>query len=154
MTPRRGSLERPGRNPRLWRVVSRQAATLASLIVLTRLVAKGRSAATSSCGSSTGSSAPFLVGGVPTALLYFLPHAQDENEARRWVFDAYVVLAALGLVSSLGILLLRDPIARRTNNHALAGALLLYAPYPFFAFLIAGMPSALIASGRPSWLRP
>jgi O-antigen/teichoic acid export membrane protein len=125
-----------------------QAATLASLIVLTRLVAKGALGGYQQLWLVYGILAPFLVGGVPTALLYFLPHARDEHEARRWVVDAYVVLAALGLVSSLGILLLRDPIAAGTNNHALSGALLLYAPYPFFAFLTAGMPSALIASGK------
>jgi O-antigen/teichoic acid export membrane protein len=147
VTPRRGSLS--GQAAILaFGALFTQAATLASLIVLTRLVAKGALGGYQQLWLIYGILSPFLVGGVPTALLYFLPRAQDENEARRWVFDAYVVLAALGLVSSLGILLLRDPIAGGTNNHALAGALLLYAPYPFFAFLTAGMPSALIASGR------
>jgi O-antigen/teichoic acid export membrane protein len=125
-----------------------QAATLASLIVLTRLVAKPALGGYQQLWLIYGILAPFLVGGVPTALLYFLPHARDEHEARRWVVDAYVVLALLGLASSVGILLLRGPIAAGTNNHALTGALLVYAPYPFFAFLTAGMPSALIASGK------
>jgi len=125
-----------------------QAATLASLIVLTRLVAKPALGGYQQLWLIYGILAPFLVGGVPTALLYFLPHARDEHEARRWVVDAYAVLALLGLTSSVGILLLRGPIAGGTNNHALTGALLVYAPYPFFAFLTAGMPSALIASGK------
>jgi O-antigen/teichoic acid export membrane protein len=125
-----------------------QAATLASLVVLTRLVAKPALGGYQQLWLIYGILSPFLVGGVPTALLYFLPRARNEHEARRWVLDAYLVLAALGAVSSLGILLLRDPIAGGTNNHALSGALLLYAPYPFFAFLTAGMPSTLIASGK------
>jgi O-antigen/teichoic acid export membrane protein len=125
-----------------------QAATLASLVVLTRLVAKPALGGYQQLWLIYGIIAPFLVGGVPTALLYFLPRARSEHEARRWVLDAYVVLAMLGVASSIGILLFRDPIAGATNDHALAGALLVYAPYPFFAFLTAGMPSALIASGR------
>ena len=100
-------------------------------------------------GSSTGSSAPFLVGGSRLPSSHFLPRAQDENEARRWVVDALRgARGARARVVSSGssCYAIRSP--RRTNNHALAGALLLYAPYPFFAFLTAGMPSALIASGR------
>ena len=125
-----------------------QAASLISLIVLTRLVAKPALGGYQQLWLIYGILSPFLVGGVPTALLYFLPRARSEDEARRWVVDSYVILAALGLVSSLGILLLRDPIAAGTNNHALADALLIYAPDPFVAFLTAGMPSALIASRR------
>jgi O-antigen/teichoic acid export membrane protein len=53
-----------------------------------------------------------------------------------------------GLASSLGVLLLRDPIGAALHNQALSRALLFYVPYPFFAFLTAAMPSALIASGR------
>ncbi|HEY1514491.1 MAG TPA: hypothetical protein VGF66_12145, partial [Gaiellaceae bacterium] len=70
-----------------------QAATLASLIVLTRLVAKPALGGYQQLWLIYGILAPFLVGGVPTALLYFLPHARDEHEAKRWVVDAYVVLA-------------------------------------------------------------
>jgi O-antigen/teichoic acid export membrane protein len=147
VTPRRGSLSGQAAILAFGALLT-QAATLASLIVLTRLVAKGALGGYQQLWLIYGILAPFLVGGVPTALLYFLPHARSEHEAKRWVVDAYVVLAMLGVVSSLGILLLRDPIAAGTNNHALSGALLLYAPYPLFAFLTAGMPSALIASGK------
>jgi O-antigen/teichoic acid export membrane protein len=147
MTPRRGSLSSQAAVLAFGALLT-QAATLGSLVALTRIVDKPALGGYQQLWLIYGILSPFLVGGVPTALLYFMPHAESEESARKWVVDAYVILAALGIASSLGILLLRGPIAAGTNNRALADALLFYAPYPFFAFLTAGMPSALIASGR------
>jgi O-antigen/teichoic acid export membrane protein len=147
MTERRGSLSGQAAVLAFGAMLT-QAATLVSLVVLTRVVAKPALGGYQQLWLIYGILAPFLVGGVPAALLYFLPRARSDDEARHWVVDAYAVLAVLGIASSLGILLLRDPIASATNNHALAGALLVYTPYPFFAFMTAGMPSALIASGK------
>ena len=125
-----------------------QAATLASLVVLTRLVSKPVLGSYQELWLIYGILAPFLVGGLPTALLFFVPRTRSREAAWRWIRDSYVILAALGLASSLLVLVLRHPIAAVLNNPALARALLFYVPYPFFAFLIAAMPSALIAGGR------
>lgn len=125
-----------------------QAATLVSLVVLARLVPKPALGGYQQLWLLYGIVAPFLVGGVPTALLYFIPRAATRDEISRWVRDAYVLLTAFGVVSSLVVLALRRPIAAALNDPALAHALLFYAPYPFFAFLNAAMPSSLIASGR------
>jgi O-antigen/teichoic acid export membrane protein len=125
-----------------------QAATLLSIVVLTRLVAKPALGGYQQLWLIYGILAPFLVGGMPTALLYFLPRTRTREEARKWVLDSYLILVGFGLASSLGVLLLRDPISAALNNQALSRALLFYVPYPFFAFLTAAMPSALVASGR------
>ncbi len=125
-----------------------QAATLASLVVLTRLVAKPALGGYQQLWLIYGILSPFLVGGLPTALLYFLPRVRSREEATKWVLDSYLILVGFGIVSSLGVFLLRDPIAEAMNNPALSRALLFYVPYPFFAFLTAAMPSALIATGR------
>ena len=125
-----------------------QAATLGSLIVLARLVPKPALGGYQQLWLLYGILSPFLVGGVPTALLYFIPRAASREAISRWVRDAYLLLAAFGVVSSLAILVLRRPIAAALNDPALAHALLFYVPYPFFAFITAAMPSALVASGR------
>ena len=125
-----------------------QAATLGSLVVLTRLVDKPALGGYQQLWLIYGILSPFLVGGLPTALLYFLPRARSDDEASKWVLDSYVILVCFGLASSLGVFVLRGPIAAAMNDPALARALLYYVPYPFFAFLTAAMPSALIACGR------
>lgn len=125
-----------------------QAATLASLVVLTRLVSKPELGGYQQLWLIYGILSPFLVGGLPTALLYFLPRARSREDASKWVRDSYLILCCFGLASSLGVLLLRHQIAAALNNAALSRALLFYVPYPFFAFLTAAMPSALVASGR------
>lgn len=125
-----------------------QAATLLSLVVLARLVPKPALGGYQQLWLLYGILSPFLIGGVPTALLYFIPRAATREAVSKWVRDAYLLLAAFGIVSSLAILALRAPIAAALNDPALAHALLFYVPYPFFAFLTAAMPSALVASGR------
>jgi O-antigen/teichoic acid export membrane protein len=124
------------------------AATLASLVVLTRLVSKPVLGSYQELWLIYGILSPFLVGGLPTALLFFVPRTSNRGDAWRWIRDSYLILGAFGLVSSLLVLGLRHPLAAVLNNPALAHALLFYVPYPFFAFLTAAMPSALIAGGR------
>jgi O-antigen/teichoic acid export membrane protein len=125
-----------------------QAATLLSLVILARLVPKHALGGYQQLWLIYGILSPFLVGGVPTALLYFIPRSATREEISKWVRDAYLLLAAFGIVSSLAVFVLRRPIAAGLNDPPLAHALLFYVPYPFFAFLNAAMPSSLIASGR------
>ena len=125
-----------------------QVAALVSLIVLARLVAKPALGGYQQLWLIFGILAPFLVAGVPTALLYFLPRTESREEQHAIVLNAYVILGALGLASSIGILVLREPLASAMNNSQLSEALLFYAPYPLFAFLTAAMPSTLVAIGR------
>ncbi len=92
--------------------------------------------------------APLFLGGIPAALLYFLPRARGERELQGWVVRAYTLLGTFGLACALLAILLRSPIASLMHNPDLAPALLLYAPYICFAFLIGAAPMVLVATGR------
>jgi O-antigen/teichoic acid export membrane protein len=125
-----------------------QGAGLLTLVVLTRLLAKDQVGGYQQLWLIYGLLSPFLVAGIPAALLYFLPRAASDDERRAWIVEAYLTLVALGVVASAGVFLFRSEIADLLNNPSLASALAYYAPYPFFALIGAVAPSALVASGR------
>ena len=125
-----------------------QAVTLVSLVVLTRVVDKPALGGYQQLWLIYGILSPFLLAGLPTALLFFLPRASSSEEAGRWLLDSYLIVACAGVVSSLGVLLMRHPIAAALNDPALARALAFFAPYLFFALLTAALPNALVAVGR------
>ena len=125
-----------------------QAAQLLLLMVLTRLVAKAQLGGYQQLMLVYGILAPLLVAGIPAALLYYLPRSEDPARMRNWVGQAYLLLGGLGLVTSLALLLARRPLSEALGNPALADPLVVYAPYPFLAFVTAVMPTALVAVGR------
>lgn len=125
-----------------------QASALVLLIALTRLVSKEELGAYQQLGLIYGIVSPLLVAGIPAALLYFVPRTDDASQRKAWVGQAYVVLSALGMVSSLAVVLWREPLASALGNPDLSGALLRYSAYPFLAFVSAVMPTALVAVGR------
>jgi O-antigen/teichoic acid export membrane protein len=125
-----------------------QVAAVISLVALTHLLSRAEVGAYQQLLLIYAIASPLLIGGIPAALLYFMPRAGSSEEKRDWVGDAYATLAALGLVGALGTVLFRNQIADALTNPGLADALVLYAPFIFFSFVNAVGPSALIASGR------
>jgi O-antigen/teichoic acid export membrane protein len=125
-----------------------QTSGLVLLMALTRLVPKTELGGYQQLALIYGIVSPLLVAGIPAALLYFMPRAKDEQQAREWVGAAYVLLGAIGLACSIVVVAARGPIADALGNHDLTRALVPYAPYPFFAFVAAVMPTALVAIGR------
>ena len=59
-----------------------------------------------------------------------------------------MLLGAIGLFVSIAMAVWRGPLADALGNPALAGALLVYSPQPFFGFLGGVMSTALVAVGR------
>jgi O-antigen/teichoic acid export membrane protein len=117
-------------------------------MILARLVPKAELGTYQQLGLLYSFTSPLLLGGVPAALLYFLPRARDDTERARWVFHAYVVLSGLGLTFAVGAVALRHPIADVMGNPRLVDALPLYAPFLFASFISAAGPNALVATGR------
>ena len=125
-----------------------QASSVVLLSCLTRLVSKDQLGAYQQLTLLYGIISPLLVAGIPTALLYFIPRSKDHVETRCWVGTAYVVLGGLGLLFSVTTALARGPIAHALGNPHLASVLLVYSPYPTFAFVASVLPPALVALGR------
>ena len=96
-----------------------------------------------------GLAAPLLFGGIPAALTYFLARARTPEERSGWVFDATVVLAALGGLFGVLLVVLRNPLAELLGEDGhFATALALLAPYAVGSFIAAVLPNALIPLGR------
>lgn len=125
-----------------------QASALLLLMALTRLVPKEELGSYQQLGLIYGIVSPFLVAGIPAALLYFVPRHREAGRTRAWVGGAYLLLGGLGLLTSVLVVVARDPLAHALGNPALSDALAAYAPYPFLAFVTAVMPTALVAAGR------
>ena len=125
-----------------------QASALLLLMALTRLVPQAELGAYQQLGLIYGILAPLLVAGIPAALLYFVPRSDDPAVSRAWIGQAYLLLGAIGLAASVGVVVGRASIAEALGNPALTDVLLPYAPYPFLVLITAVMPTALVAVGR------
>ncbi len=125
-----------------------QGAVLLTYVAAARLVPQAEVGTYQQLSLVYSIAAPLFLGGIPAALLYFMPRSRDRREMQDWLVRAFVLLAAFGLACSLLAVALRYPLASLMNNPDLAPALVLYAPYIGFAFLIYSAPSALIAAGR------
>ena len=125
-----------------------QASALLLLIALTRLVPQAELGAYQQLGLIYGILAPLLVAGIPAALLYFVPRSDDPAVSRTWIGQAYLLLGAIGLAASVGVVVGRASIAEAIGNPALTDVLLPYAPYPFLVLVTAVMPTALVAVRR------
>jgi O-antigen/teichoic acid export membrane protein len=125
-----------------------QGSALVLLIALARIVPKHELGAYQQLNLIYGILSPLLVAGIPAALLYFVPRSTDPETRRVWVGHAYLLLGSLGIAASILIVVFRSPIASALGNPSLSSALVAYSPYPFFAFVVAVMPTALVASGR------
>ena len=140
--------------------LTRQAGALASgsfatqflsvvlLVALARLVSKPELGGYQQLALIYGILQPLLVGGIPAALLYFVPRTHAHAERRAWLGHAYLLLGVSGLAISLAFALARQPLADALGNPELAGPLLVYAPHPFFAFIAAVASTALVAVRR------
>jgi O-antigen/teichoic acid export membrane protein len=125
-----------------------QASYLVLLMALTRLAPKSQLGGYQQLQLIYGILSPLLIAGIPAALLYFIPRSDDPARTRAWVGEAYVLLGSSGLLVSIAIAVWREPLAAALGNSALEGALLVYAPQPFFGFLGGVMATALVAVGR------
>ena len=125
-----------------------QGAILLTISAVARLVPKADVGTYQQLSLVYSITAPLFLGGIPAALLYFIPRARNPVELREWVVRSYLLLAGFGVGAALVVVLLRDPLASLLNNPQLAPALILYAPYVCFAFLIAAGPMVLVATGR------
>jgi O-antigen/teichoic acid export membrane protein len=125
-----------------------QGSALVLLIVLARTVAKQELGAYQQLNLIYGILSPLLVAGIPAALLYFVPRSADRETRSIWVGHAYLLLGSVGLATSILVVVFRSGIASAIGNSSLDSALVTYSPYPFFAFVAAVMPTALVASGR------
>ena len=125
-----------------------QAAGLVSVMILARLLPKAELGGYQQLLLIYGIASPLLIGGIPAAIQFFVPRETDVEQRRRWIFDAYATLAALGLVGAGMLFALRHPIAEALGNPDLHKALALYAPFVFFSFVNGVMPNALIVDGR------
>jgi O-antigen/teichoic acid export membrane protein len=140
--------------------LTRQAGALASgsfvtqvlavvmLIALARLVTKPELGGYQQLALLYGILQPLLIGGIPAALLYFVPRSGDRAEEQVWLGHAYLLLGSSGLAISLLFALARHPLADALGNPALAGPLLVYAPLPFFAFIASVASTGLVAVRR------
>jgi O-antigen/teichoic acid export membrane protein len=124
------------------------AGAILSLTVLARVIPKAELGGYQQLCLLYAIVAPLLLGGIPAALLYFIPRSEDDEERRRWVVESYLVLGAFGLLASAAVFLARGAIAEGLNNPGLSPAIALYSPYLFFAFVVAVMPNALIPAGH------
>jgi O-antigen/teichoic acid export membrane protein len=125
-----------------------QGALIVNLSVLARIVAKTQIATYQQLNLLYGIVSPLFLGGVPAALLYFIPRATDARERSVWILRAYVILATMGVIAAAAAVAFRDPLSSAFNNPQLAKALPVYSPFLFCAFISAAGPPALVASGR------
>jgi O-antigen/teichoic acid export membrane protein len=125
-----------------------QVLAIVLLVALARLVSKPELGGYQQISLIYGILQPLLVGGIPAALLYFVPRSHDLAEKRVWVGNSYLLLGASGLAISIVIAVARVPIADAIGNPDLAGPLLVYAPHPFFAFVTSIASTALVAVRR------
>lgn len=137
--------------------LTRQAGALASgsfatqvlavvmLMALARLVTKPELGGYQQLALIYGILQPLLIGGIPAALLYFVPRSDDPEQQRVWLGHAYLLLGSSGLAISVLFALARHPLADALGNPALAGPLLVYAPLPFFAFVASVATTGLVA---------
>ncbi len=126
-----------------------QGALVINLSVLARIVPKTQIATYQQLTLLYSIVSPLFLGGIPAALLYFIPRARDAEERGRWIVRAYLILGAMGVMAVVGALALRGVLATAFTNPGLKGALTLYAPFLFCAFVFAVGPPALVAGGRP-----
>ena len=140
--------------------LTRQAGALASgsfatqvlavvmVMALARLVTKPELGGYQQLALIYGILQPLLIGGIPAALLYFIPRSTDPADARAWLGHAYLLLGSSGLAISVFFAVARQPLADALGNPALAGPLLVFAPLPFFAFLASVASTGLVAVRR------
>jgi O-antigen/teichoic acid export membrane protein len=126
-----------------------QGALVINLSVLARIVPKTQIATYQQLNLLYGIVSPLFLGGVPAALLYFIPRAADPEERARWVMRAYLILSGMGAVAVIGAIAFRGVLATAFSNPGLEHALVLYAPFLFCAFVSAVGPPALVACRRP-----
>ena len=146
--PRRRSLTADAAGLALGSMVA-QGALVLNLSVLARIVPKTQIATYQQLTLLYSIVSPLFLGGIPAALLYFIPRARDAEERGRWIVRAYLVLAAMGGMAVVGAFSLRGVLATAFTNPGLKGALALYAPFLCCAFVFAVGPPALVAGGRP-----
>jgi len=125
-----------------------QAVTLVSLAVLARLLTKREFGTYSQLGIVFSIVSSLFIAGVPSALLYYLPRAKSDTERRRWVFDTYLVMGAIGAIGATGLVVLRHPVADALGNPALARPLAYYAPVILFSPVGGATGAALVGQGR------
>jgi O-antigen/teichoic acid export membrane protein len=95
--------------------------------------------------------APLLALGLPQALFYFLPG--EKTRPRAVVTENLLALAALGVPIALFLLAGGHRLlAWRFQNPALAGTLLLLAPFALFALPLSSTQAGLMACDRPGRL--
>jgi O-antigen/teichoic acid export membrane protein len=123
-------------------------AYIVSISVLARVLTKTEMGTVQQLGLLLTLSTPLLLGGVPASLLYFLPRAASAEQRRVWLFHAYAVLTAFGLAAATATILLRQPLAEVMNSPGLESALVAYAPFVAFSFLLTATPNALVATGQ------
>ena len=126
-----------------------QGTQILSVSMLARLVAKDQLATYQQLNLLYGIIAPLMLAGVPAALLYFIPRASAGDSPPRWVSRAFLVLVALGLASAGIAIAFRAELAALMNNADLANAIVVFAPYLLFMFVVSATPAVLVASGRP-----
>ena len=126
-----------------------QGALVINLSVLARIVPKSQIGTYQQLTLLYSIVSPLFLGGIPAALLYFIPRARDAEERGRWIVRAYLILTAMGGMAVVGAFALRGVLATSFSNPGLKEALALYAPFLFFAFVFSVGPPALVAGGRP-----
>jgi O-antigen/teichoic acid export membrane protein len=125
-----------------------QGALVVNLSILARIVPKAQIATYQQLTLLYGIVAPLFLGGVPAALLYFIPRATDAETRTVWIVRAYIILTAMGLVAVGVTFSIRGVLSRAFNNPELDTALALYAPFLLCAFIAAVGPPALVACRR------
>jgi O-antigen/teichoic acid export membrane protein len=127
---------------------SLHAAALISVMVLARLLSAPELGAYQQLFLLYGVISPLLLGGIPAALLFFLPQEPDRGQRAAWITTAYVLATASGLLFSVLVLVLRAPLAELLNEPDIDRLLALWSPYPLLLFIASVAPSALVASRR------
>ena len=125
-----------------------QAVTLVSLAVLARLLTKREFGTYSQLGIVFSIVSSLFIAGVPSAPLYYLRARKSDTERRRWVFDTYLVMGAIGAIGPTGLVVVRHTLADALSNLALAQPLAYYAPLLLFAPVSGATAAALVGQGR------
>jgi O-antigen/teichoic acid export membrane protein len=125
-----------------------QGAMILSMSIVARLVSKTEVGTYQQLSLIYLLAAPLFLGGVPAALLYFIPRAENHVEIQDWIIRAYLLLTSFGISLAICIVAFRHPIASALHNPRLAPALIFYSPYICFAFLTAAAPNVLVATGK------
>ncbi len=125
-----------------------QGSVLLSLTLLARLVTKRELGSYQQLTLIYALVSPLLLGGIPTALQYFMPRSAARKEQQLWVADTYLVMGLFGLTFAVLLVVFRGQVASLLNNASLTHAIILYTPFVFFSFMIAIMPAALVSVRR------